>query len=373
MTHDHLVWDFGRKVDLFATALLPARDGLLLVLWTDRDHLWSLLVEPDGDPAGECRRLTAVRAGKMAATDLGGTCRPAGARYLVAVAPELTVTDGPGDIGLLALDGQGRVVGRTELAGEAGPFSRGMSLTGGCDGVFASWHHGGLGEFESRTAFIDVRRMEVRWRRTLSERGVNGFCPTLLEHGGRLHAFWGRLRVRMRKPGEEDAPGRIMHAVLGTGGATPLDAHAVLETRRAQAAVSAIPHGEGMALLYRDKPVEELREGIYLALLDASGSLAQEPRRIARGDGPDAALLLPMGEDHLATAAVRSLANELLIGLNFLDERGRKRSGELQIYAHQIRFRKLAALPDREQLVLLYVEQGIDGTRLLMTRVVRVE
>ena len=63
----------------------------------------------------------------------------------------------------------------------------------------------------------------------------------------------------------------------------------------------------------------------------------------------------------------RGLAFELLVGVNHLDEQGHKISGELQIYAHQVRFRHLSAVQSTGQISLLHVEQGRTRTRLLLT------
>jgi hypothetical protein len=93
--------------------------------------------------------------------------------------------------------------------------------------------------------------------------------------------------------------------------------------------------------------------------------------RIGRGDGPDRQLLLSLPGDTLATAVVRSLSYELLVGVNVLDREGTKLSGEVQIYAHKVHFRHLSAFLGDGEIVLQQVEQGPETTRLLVTTLAR--
>lgn len=372
MTSDQVVWDFQGKNDLYSTALLDGSGGGYMVLWTDRDGLWSLSLDRDLHARGDPVRLSDMFAGRMTAADLGGVCQPAGARYAVALAPRVAVTEGSGDLTILLMDEWGKLVSHLTLESEIGPYSNGTNLAGSCDGLMVAWHRGAIGRFDSRLAGVDVRGVKVRWDRTLSTEGRNGFCPALLETRQGTHTVWGEVEVRMRRPGDEDEPGQLMHATVDGAGKLVRKPHPVVTTLRAHVPASLARHGDRIGILYKDHPEEEYRAGIYLAYLDLEGSVLGEPRRIARGDGPDPGLLLPMQPEHLATAAVRSLSSELLIGLNFLDERGTKRSGELQIYAHQVRFRRLSAVPRNDRLVLLFVEQGVTATRLLMTTVTRV-
>ncbi len=371
MTRDVVVWDFGQRADLYSTALLVA-DGGYVVLWTDREGLWSVLVNRSFARESDPVLLARSWAGSMSAADLGGACEPLGARYAVALAGRTSVLEGRGDLEILLLDGSGHHVSSTALVDEVGPYTSGMNLSGSCDGLLVAWHKGAIGRFESRVASIDVRKLEKRWERTLNAPGVNGFCPSPLPTRSGFDVFWGEVKVSMRDPGDEDDPGRIMHVRMNEDGSLDGAAHPVLETLRVAVPPSIVDLGSGLAMLYKDHPEDEDREGIYLALLDRHGSVVGAPRRIGRGDGPDPALLLRPVPDVLSTAAVRSLSNELLIGLNFLDLKGAKLSGELQIYAHQVRFRRLAALSRDGEVVLLYVEQGTGDTRLLVTTVARI-
>ncbi len=361
------VRDFERKVQIHGTALLPAAGGGLLSIWSDEEGVWSMMITREGSCLGEPVRVSRHGAARISAVHLGEACVADGLGFALAVAPRVTVTQGnvPLEVMLLGLDGRRRQT--VVLDGKVGPFSKSVSVVGDCSGVLVGWHQGSVGDFSSRLALIDVASGKVRWETRLSDEGVNGFCPGLAMSDGRIVAAWGEVRTRFASRDEKPRPDALMSAVLDLEGGYLAGPRRVLETFHPVSTPVLEWSGERVAMLFKDEPADVYKEGVYLAFLDPEGGLVGEPERIGRGDGPDPPLLLTLPGDRLVTAAVRSLSFELLVGVNYLDEKGEKISGELQIYAHKVRFRHLAAVESDEEISLLHVEQGRAKTRLLLT------
>ncbi len=362
-----VVKDFERRVQVHGTALLPTAGGDLLSIWSDEEGVWSMMVTREGSPLGDPVRVSRHGAARISAVHLGGSCVTDGLGFALAVAPRVTVTQGnvPLEVMLLGLDGRRK---RTVvLDGKVGPFSKYVNLAGDCSGVLVGWHQGSIGDFSSRLALIDVPAGKVRWETRLSDEGVNGFCPGIAMSDGRIMAAWGEVRTRFAPRDEKPRPDAIMSAVLDGEGGFLAGPRRALETFHPASTPVLAWSGDHVAMLFKDEPLDAYKEGVYLAFLDPEGGLVGEPERIGRGDGPEPPLLLTLPGDRLVTAAVRSLAFELLVGVNYLDEKGEKISGELQIYAHKVRFRHLAAFESDEEISLLHVEQGRSRTRLLLT------
>ncbi|MBW2262188.1 MAG: hypothetical protein JRG91_09465 [Deltaproteobacteria bacterium] len=362
-----VVRDFERKVQIHGTALMPAGRGGLLSIWSDDEGVWTMMVTREGYPLRDAVRVSRHGSALISAVHLGKACVADGMGFALAIVPRVTVTQGnaPLEVMLLGLDG--RRMQTVVLDAKVGPYSKRVSVVGDCSGVLVGWHQGSIGDFSSRLAFIDVPAGKVRWETRLSDEGVNGFCPGLSMNDGRIVAAWGEVRTAFAHPDEKPRPDAIMSAVLDPEGGLLSGPRRVLETFHTSSTPVLASNGNRIAMLFKDEPPDEYKEGVYLAFLDPEGGLVGEPARIGRGDGPDPPILLTLPGDHMLTAVVRSLAFELLVGVNSLDARGEKTSGELQIYAHQVRFRHLSAFEWDGKISLLHVEQGRTRTRLLLT------
>lgn len=362
-----VVRDFGRKVDIHGSAMLPAGQDGLLTIWSDDEGVWTMTTTLEGTALRDPVRVSHHASALIAATALGETCGTHGMGFALALAPRVSAIQGNVALEVLLLGIDGRRMQTVKLDGMVGPYTTHVTVAGDCSGVLVGWHQGSIGDFASRLAMIDVPAGKVRWETRLSDEGVNGFCPGLVVADGRILAAWGEVRTTFTDPREKPVPDAIMSAVLDPEGGLLAGPRRVLETFHPSSTPVLAWNGDRVAMLFKDEPPDVYKEGVYLAFLDPEGGLAVEPERIGRGDGPDAPILLTMPGDRLVTAVVRSLSFELLVGVNYLDAAGQKISGELQIYAHQVRFRHLAAVEHGEEISLLHVEQGRTRTRLLLT------
>jgi hypothetical protein len=347
--------------------MLPVGSDGLLVIWSDDEGVWTMTMTREGTPLRDPVRVSRHASAHISATALGETCVTHGMGFALGLAPRVTATQGNVALEVLLLGLDGRRMQTVKLDGKVGPYTTHLNVAGDCSGVLVGWHQGSIGDFSARLARIDVPAGKLRWETRLSDVGVNGFCPGLAIDDGRIMAAWGEVRTAFRDPEAEPVPDAIMSAVLDPEGGLLAGPRRVLETFRSSSTPVLAWSGDRVAMLFKDEPPDEYKEGVYLAFLDPEGGLSGEPVRIGRGDGPDPPLLMPLPGDRIVTAVVRSLSFELLVGVNYLDERGEKISGELQIYAHQVRFRHLAAVESEQEISLLHVEQGRTRTRLLLT------
>lgn len=362
-----VVHDFGSKVQIYGTALLPMDDGGMLAIWSDAGGVWSVPLASSGSPMREPARVSRLEAAHIAAVHLGADCVQSGHGFALVAAPRVSATEGNASLELMLLGLDGRRSRTIRMLGKVGPYTSHVTLAGDCDGVLVGWHQGSIGDFSSRVALVDAREGVVVWEQRLSDEGASGFCPGILAGRDRFVAVWGEVRPRFRDPDKEPVPDPLMFAALDRDGGFVAGPRKLLDTFIPSMAPTPRWHRDHLAVLYKDYPIEATRDGIYMAFVDPGGGLVGEPRRIGRGDGPDHPLLLSLPEDRLATAVVRTLSFELLVGVNYLDSGGEKLSGEVQIYAHKVRFRRLSAVLRNEEILLHHVEQGLDRTRLLIT------
>lgn len=367
MGEERIVRDFGGKVRVYGTVLLPAGRGGVLSIWSDEEGVWSLPLSRSGSPMRDPARVSRLGAARIAGVSLEEGCAPSGARFVLVAAPRVDVTKGSAGLEVMLLGPEGRRSRTVVMDGKVGPYTTQVSVAGGCDGVLVGWHQGAIGDFSARVAFIDVDEGAVRWERRLSDEGTNGFCPGLLAGEGGFMAAWGEVRPTFRSVKDKPVPDSLVMASLDLDGGFTAGPRYLLPTFRPSVAPALQWSEDRIALAYKDYPVEAFREGLYLAFVDTEGGVEGEPRRVGRGDGPDQPVLMSMSGGRLLTAVVRSLAFELLVGVNHLDSRGEKLSGELQIYAHQVQFRHLSAVIAGRDILLHHVEQTNDGTRLLVT------
>jgi len=365
---ERVVMDWGKRVTIHGTALVPSTGGSMVALWSDDDGVWSIPVPAKGKVEGEPRPVSLTPAGYMAAASLGTSCTGSAARHVVVVAPRIDVTVGSAPLEVVFLDVDGDVLARSAIDGAVGPYTSSITVDASCNAVLVGWHQGAIGDFSSRVALLNAHDGTVRWERRLSETGKNGFCPGVLATDDMYVAVWGEARVSFpSSEHEEPEPDRLLLEVLDGGGKPASGPVEIARSFRAEVRADILLDDERLLVLYKDHPLDEYREGVYLTITDLEGTSRLEPVRIGRGDGPDPPALMSVYDDRYASITVRSLASELLIGVNFLDEQGAKQGRELQIYAHRVRFRHLHAIRSGEDIVMLHAEHGERATRLLLT------
>ena len=308
-------------------------DGGVVALWSEPAGLFARKLDPRGKPTAE-----PVRVGERCGA---GLAAQGGAALWVACARRPGGSDKqavPGQVIRMRLNAQLRAE-QVAVLGATGSLSQGVAIAGPATGVpSVAWIEGSP----------DVQRL---WLATSDSppavmstpRRVPG--PPSLHFRSQLELVWAETWL------QEGEPSAAVLAVRGAGGARTLTS-VLHEAARPQ----LVTVGEDLWLAFRDRRPRGRRAGLYAAVLEA-GALSGKATRVGRADG-DARPGLASCLEGVVFATPRTYGGDYFVGVNFLDRRLRKSTGEQQFYEDTHEFGLAAVACIGEWALVLIAERG---------------
>lgn len=306
------------------------------LLWSSPEGLWIRPLETDGAPRGPAVRVDAPCDGGLdaAPTDEG-----------LVVACLRRPTEKGGGAALLLEIREGRLRRRAVL-GPAGRDARGIDLAPDGEGWAAAWHDGVPGAWAVWLARVTGDLVPEAEPRLLSSPRTAAGRPALARGEGALWVVWSESWLEAGFP-----HGQI---VVWPGRGVP---RRVLEVDVLEP--SPVLHWDGRAatLFFRDLRRPSRRVGLFAQRLDERWRPTGAAVRVGRSDAAQPFQVLSCA-DALVTVTPRSWDGDLLVGVNLLDTRLRKRVPEQQIYEWAARFATAAARCSDDTLLLVAGEQS---------------
>lgn len=343
-------YDEGESiVTVTAAAVSPDR---IFVAWSTTESMYGLFLGPDGLALGKEFRLRAEPARHMDAAV--SVCGEKTAHILVLAVPFTTPVEGNKPSYLMVLDSRGQPESLPIRLSDVGPYSMGGSVTGLCGRAVVAVHLGRIGDFSIEAAGLDLSEGHAAWTRTITSEGLNGFLPRTATDGKHCAVAWIEKKMQISADAKEKHAGHVKLAVLDAKGDFVTAPVTVEETTTSATAPDLVFQGDTIAMIYKDHPLDEYREGLYLMTLDRAGKLSANPVRLGRADGPSPPILLATKNGEMAALVLRGLAGDLLVGINLIDHKGEKLQRELQIYGHSRKLEEMAAASLGSTVVALY-------------------
>jgi hypothetical protein len=365
---ERVLRSYPSDVNIHAVSAAAVSPGKAFLAWSIHDGIHGMFIDDSGKPAGGEIRLSGEPAKFLAAAAAG--CGGTKEGILLFSVPFASPLEGNKTAALRILDGSGSPVGPRADVGPIGPYSMGGAVTGLCDHAVVAWHTGKIGEFDVEVERIDLRDMAASWHRKLSSPGLNAFLPAVASHGRLSAVAWFEKKTIIGKSQEEEGrKGSLKVSIIDADGRTIRAPSPVAMSELPMFAPGIHFDGKTVMLVYKDHPEGEGRDGIYWLKLDSKGNRTSAPHRVGRADGPLGPLLVPLPGIGFSTVVLRRLAGDQLVGINILDEGGKKLQRELQIYSHGLRYGNIAAVLLGRTLLSIYSACVASGCRLYLTDV----
>jgi len=311
-----------------------------LVAWSHREGLFVRVLDTEGRPAGEVKRIGArCDGGVDAAASASG--------WIVAcLARAVPSKDHAGRVVLAWLDPTLGVRARSAV-GSAGSYSRGVDVVADRDRAIVVWHDGTPGDHRVWLARVAPGETDVE-PRLVSRPGLAAGAATVALYRSRVIVAWGETWF--------DDGGYLVGQVL------------VSDLRGAPREMAVIIHDDprpvlgqdddGLLLAYRDEQPAGTRARLFLRRVSDELETLGEPVMVGRADGAGRAAVLPC-QGAITTVAPHSYGRwEVLVGLNRLDGALGRIGIERQMYEHGADFSQSAATCAGDHLLVLTAERG---------------
>lgn len=355
--------------------------GRYVIAWSADGETRFAAVNSEGertDPVSRVERLESPGAVNKGAVDGGPKTFWPAEEGMSFDAEDLALEgmdDGSGFLAILERPRDGRAGGvylamlsptgggtRVRRLGPAGLYASRISLTLMNGKPLVAWHEGDPSGSSVKTALIDPASLEVVRVGDVDDDGAIA-GPAVASGPGGAILVWSRTIHDGPVP-RSQIRAAALGADLKTGPAVTVAETLHLDPSPRLASLS----GE-YGLVYRDDEDEDMRAEYYFCRLGPKGERLLEPVRISRADGFRTPALSRSGPHHFA-AVIRSFQHNLLVGLNRFDDRGRKVSGEFQIYADKSDFTRVALVAHGEEALIVYGEDRHGSGRILTGKVV---
>lgn len=340
----------GETIDSIAATGVSGERAF--VAWSTGLGIHGMLIDRDGLPAGEQIEISDESARYLHAGV--SRCRGKINGILLLSVPFTSPLEGNKTAHLYFLAPDGKPRGERVDMGEVGPYSMGASLAALCDQALVALHTGKIGEFRVEASGVDLENRTVSWKKKPSTPGLNAFLPSVATNGELYALAWTEKKMTIGKAGSEFRQGVLKLSVLSRGGKFIAGPASVGRTFLAPFAPAIVFKGDTIVMAYKDHPEDEYRDGLYLTRLDREGKNVMKPLRLGRADGPSSPILLELDGGELATLVLRGLAGDLLVGINLLNNDGKKLQREIQIYGHSRKLKSVAAVALGKKVIALY-------------------
>ena len=359
---EKVLYKFGKDETVNASMVAGISEDRALVAWSMESGTQAMFINAEGRKTGEIFQIS-----KEKAKTLHGALEQCAGRKPKAVLLAVPTTSpvlGNKPLSIVSINPDHSVAGKPIHMGEAGPYSKGGAIVAACNRAYVAWHTGKVGEFNVNAAAVDLDTGKLIWEKTVSRPGLNAFGPSIIKGKGRIAVAWVEKKLVIGKTEAEHRQGDVRLSILDHEGRYILEPVSVARTFLPVYAPAIGFDGEDIMFVFKDHPDDEYRAGLYFMKTSASGKILMNRSRLARADGPDSPLLLKLRDKGLATFVLRGLADDLLVGVNFMGREGTKLQRELQIYAHGVKYKNISAVLLGSSIIAVYAGCDLAGCSL---------
>ena len=350
--HEKVLYKFGKEESVVASMVSGVSGDRALVAWSTGSGTRAMFINAEGRKSGQIFNVSNEKA-----TMLSGAAQLCAGRkpkaFLLAV-PCTSPVSGNKPLSIFSIYPDGSVAGEPIRLGEAGPYSKGGAIATTCNRAYVAWHTGKVGEFNVNTAAVDLETGKVIWEKTVSRPGLNAFMPSIIAGKKQIAVAWAEKKLVIGKQETGHRQGDIRLSIMDEDGRVIQEPVSVARTLLPVFAPAIGFDGEDIVFVFKDHPDEEYRAGLYFMKTGKSGKMIVNRSRLARADGPDSPLLLELRDRGMATFVLRGLADDLLVGANFMGPGGAKLQRELQIYAHGMKYKNISAVLLGSSVIAVY-------------------
>jgi len=332
---------FPNGININSISIAPAGKEKLFIAWSNDNGVHGIVMNRDGKVIREISiQDTPVKFISIA----GAECGTEVGEILILIVPFTSPVEGNKEATLGIVDIKGEENIKWVSTGTVGPYSLGGTVSATCQRGVVALHTGRIGDFSIEVAGIDIQKGSLLWQKRISEEGTNAFLPSVYLKGKLSVVGWFEKKISITRKDEDSSEGILKIALIEEDGTTRFLPSHLAVSKLSFFSPALFFDGKYIVVIYKDRPEDEYHDGLYMIKTDTEGKKKTSPIRIARADGNSNPVLIPLPFIGYSVLVLRKLAGDSLVGINLIDDNGRKLQKEIQIYSHGMKMANTSAV-----------------------------